>query len=153
MKDMNASIGTGARQPGKTPAPIPPLAQPNQTREAGAKTPSKTPAKPLAKARKLSPEDAQLGIAEAMQGLEGEAALAASQTPATLPGATPHIEIGQQVRVTSDTSKLGLAALKRTGKCGTITAREPGGQFWDVTFKGRSGGITKFAEDQLEISL
>ena len=36
------------------------------------------------------------------------------------------------------------------GKEGTVTKRDPDGGYWDVTFRGRNGGIAMFAQDQLE---
>jgi hypothetical protein len=93
---------------------------------------------PSTKARKpkLSAGEAQAAIAAAMQA-----------TPS--PG--DNFAVGQRVKITTDDNKLGLIARKFAGKVGVITRREDGGGFWDVTFKGRTGGICQFADDQLEV--
>jgi ParB/RepB/Spo0J family partition protein len=134
----------------KAPSPIDPLAQPNTARGADAKnkSPAAAGAKSAKKTARLSPEDAQLGIAEAMQGIEGKAAPAALQP---VLAAVTGFAVGQQVKVTSDTDKLGMTVQKYAGKQGAITRREDGGGFWHVTFKGRTGGVAIFAEDQIEV--
>ena len=149
-------------KPAKTPAPTTPLAQPSALPVATAQTPKPAPAAPRGKAR-LSAQAAQSGIAAAMQSLEAppigvEAVPLDAATPALKPG--PQVEaqgqlgvgfaIGQRVRVTQDTEKLGLIAIKHANKQGQITAQEPGGGYWTVTFKGRNGGLALFAEDQIE---
>jgi ParB/RepB/Spo0J family partition protein len=93
---------------------------------------------PATKARKpkLSAGEAQAAIAAAMQA-----------TPS--PG--DNFAVGQRVKITTDDNKLGLIARKFAGKVGVITRREDGGGYWDVTFKGRTGGICQFADDQLEV--
>lgn len=73
-----------------------------------------------------------------------------AKDPATSKPYVEPFEIGQVVLVTTDTDKLGLIARKWSGRHGSITKREPGGGYWDVTFKGRGGGVATFAEDQLE---
>ena len=97
---------------------------------------------PAKRNRKINAEEAQAGIAEAMQATE----------PDTVPNcwAGDSFAIGQTVRITTDDNRLGLIARKHGGKTGTITRREDGGGYWDVTFKGRGGGVAMFAEDQLE---
>ena len=96
---------------------------------------------PVKRNRKINAEEAQAGIAEAMQ----------ATAPGTVPNCwTEGFEVGQTVRITSDDNKLGLIARKHGGKTGTITRREDGGGYWDVTFKGRGGGVAMFAEDQME---
>lgn len=66
------------------------------------------------------------------------------------PGPGDSFAIGQTVRITTDDNRLGPIARKHGGKTGTITRREDGGGYWDVTFKGRGGGVAMFAEDQME---
>ena len=130
------------------PTPTPPLAAPT----GGA-------AKSKLKKTRLSPDEAQSGIAVAMQGIEagpvpGPETTQSDQAVPVLKAGQQGVSdfaLGQKVRVTSDTDKLGLVALKHAGKQGTITGREPGGGYWDVTFKGRSGGVATFTEDQLEL--
>lgn len=147
-------------KPAKTFAPTTPLAQPSTLPVATAQTTK--PAASRSKAR-LSAQDAQSGIAAAMQNLEAppagvETALIEQIVHDQIP--SPQVKeqsqlaagfaIGQRVQVTQDTDKLGLIASKHAGKCGTITGKEPGGPYWTVTFKGRSGGVTLFADDQIE---
>lgn len=142
--------------PKKGDLPHSPLAQP-VVGLGDAKGGSKPGA---ARKPKLSAKDAITGIAAAMQGQEQvpsapEGAVAApveaaGKEPATAKLYLAPFEIGQAVRITTDSDKLGLIARKWAGKLGTITKREPGGGYWDVSFKGRGGGLAMFAEDQLE---
>lgn len=149
-------------KPAKTSAPTTPLAQQSALPVATAQTQKPTPAAPRSKAR-LSAQDAQSGIAAAMQNLEAppagvETAYLEQVVPDQPLG--PQVKeqsqldvgfaIGRRVQVTQDTDKLGLIASKHAGKCGTITGKEPGGRYWTVTFKGRNGGVTLFADDQIE---
>lgn len=109
--------------------------------------PGKNPVK--RKSIKISAQDALAGISAAIQGEEKAAqpdVQAAMETP--LPGDA--YAVGQRVRVVTDDEKLGFIARKWAGKEGTITRREAGGGYWDVTFRGRNGGIAMFADDQLE---
>lgn len=136
----------------KPPKPTAPLAQPGTVPAADAK-----PKKPVPLRKpKLSAQDAQLGIAAAMQGMEeGAPAVAVEsgtvdQVVADFQPGQHVFAVGQQVRVTTDTDKLGLIAVKHAGRTGTITAREPGGGWWTVTFKGRHGGLVLMGEDQIE---
>ena len=103
---------------------------------------AETAANPAKRNRKINAEEAQAGIAEAMQ----------ATAPDTVPNcwAGDSFAVGQTVRITTDDNRLGLIARKHGGKTGTITRREDGGGYWDVTFKGRGGGVAMFAEDQLE---
>jgi ParB/RepB/Spo0J family partition protein len=80
---------------------------------------------------------------------EAQAAIAAAMQATPSPG--DNFAVGQRVKITTDDNKLGLIARKFAGKVGVITRREDGGGFWDVTFKGRTGGICQFADDQLEV--
>lgn len=114
----------------KPPAPTAPLAPPKPG--ADKSKPKKT---------RLSPDEAQSGIAEAMQNMK-------AQEPAG-----NGLEVGQQVTVTTDTDRLGMTQQRFAGKHGSITRCEPGGGFWDVTFKGRTGGVSMFAEDRLTRSV
>lgn len=102
--------------------------------DAGPAKPAKPPA---ARKQKLSATDAQSGIADAMQSMQAEE-----------PSGNG-LELGLQVTVTTDTDRLGMTQQRFAGKQGRITRREDGGGFWDVTFKGRTGGVAMFAEDQL----
>jgi len=133
----------------KSLQPTAPLAQPS-TSPATAKP--KAGANPPAKAKaaaKLTAEEASSGIAQAMQDAEERAPAAAPEVPQPYPGDS--FAVGQRVRVTTDSDKLTRIAAKWAGKEGTITKREEGGGYWDVTFKGRGGGISMFADDQLEL--
>lgn len=151
-----------ALKPAKSTTPTTPLAQPSVLPVATAQTQKPTPAAPRGKAR-LSAQAAQSGIAAAMQNLEAppagvEAVPLDAATPKLKPG--PQVKaqgqlgvgfaIGQRVRVTQDTDKLGQIASKHANKQGQITAKEPGGGYWTVTFRGRNGGVALFAEDQID---
>ena len=135
----------------KLATPTPPLAQPPATPVADAKT--KKPA-PLRKP-KLSAQDAQSGIAEAMQGLEASAVAAESAdvdqaVPVLKPGpqAKQPFAIGQRVRVNDD---IPIQTRQRfAGKTGTITGYQEGELDWTVTFKGRTGGVGVFAAGEIE---
>lgn len=96
---------------------------------------------------KLSAQDATLGIAAAMQGIEGAASApeGAVALPAEPAGGFGE---GQKVRVVTDLDKLGTFVKRLAGKEGTITKKEPGGNYWHV--KVRAGGLQMFAEDQIE---
>lgn len=117
---------------------------------------------------KTTAAQAQAQIAAALQaqdttpGADAQGIAADSSQPVATPGAsaptasqsvgTPvEFDLGQRVRVTTDDNKLGRIAAKWGGKVGTVTQREPGGGYWNVTFKGRGGGIALFAADQIEL--
>ena len=112
-----------------SPKPTPPLAQPNKI----AKTPPTAKPTPKSKA-KLSPKQAQLGIAEAMQKSEEEGANA-------LPSST--FTPGQKVKVLH-TDELTL--LKYIGSIGKIKKACNGN--WDVAFHGK--GIAEFQPSELQ---
>lgn len=134
----------------------------------GAKleTKPKKPA-PAPRKAKLSAEEAITGIAAAMQGMEAASAdaVAPLSAPATEPGADqpdgPQADtsnhpdagfaVGVVVKITDRVESLGKTAWKWAGKKGTITARVEGGGFWDVTFKGRNGGVCMFNQQDLEV--
>lgn len=103
--------------------------------------PGKPGKQPQVRKLKMGAAEAQSGIAEAMQNMQ-------AQEPAG-----NGLEVGQQVTVTTDTDRLGVTQWRFAGKRGRITKREDGGGFWDVTFKGRTGGVAMFAEDQLTRSV
>ena len=154
-------------KPPKPLVPTAPLAQPALAPVADAGT-GKAPAKALVKPAplrqpRLSAQEAQSGIAEAMQGIE------AGQVPCpvvhlaesapvpeeglqvkkdepiqgTLPVGV--ISIGSRVKVLNNVS---IRYTKWIGKAGTVTGKV--GQAWDVTFRGRSGGIASFDSTELE---
>ena len=60
--------------------------------------------------------------------------------------------VGQRVRITTNPDRLSTTARKWSGKEGTVTKtnadHDP--DLYDVTFKGRNGGIAMFRTDQLE---
>lgn len=107
--------------------------------------------KPPARAARLSAEDAISGIAKAMQGIEPVASAKAVAPQPSQQGLAVGFVIGQKVKVTTDSDKFGkrLTMHKWLGKTGTITARV--GKAWDVTFKGRSGGVASFDEDEISV--
>jgi ParB/RepB/Spo0J family partition protein len=107
--------------------------------------------KPPARAARLSAEDAISGIAKAMQGIEPVASAKAVAPQPSQQCLAVGFAIGQKVKVTTDSDRFGkrLTMHKWMGKTGTITARV--GKAWDVTFKGRSGGVASFDEDEISI--
>lgn len=115
-----------------TPAATPD-AEPAPAATAPA-APAKASPKASARKGKMTPEEALSGIAGAMQNIEMPVGFVT----------------GQRVRITTDTDKLGTFGKKWAGKEGTVTKRDPSGSHWDVTFKGRNGGVQMFAEDQME---
>lgn len=128
----------------KALTPTAPLAQPS-TPPAAAK--SKAGAKPPAKAKpaKLSAEEAQSGIAQAMQEAE-RAAPDAQQGERDARGS--ELCAGRVVHVTKDTDRLPPKNVEHAGKQGTITEKQ-GDSCWWVTFKGRTGGIACFDASEL----
>ena len=150
----------------KPPAPTAPLAQPVLAPVAGAKSPLARPKSahvPAPKPR-LSAQEAKQGIAEAMQGIEaepvpgsdapgGDAVQAQTQGQQVISGAASQeslglgFAIGQRVRVLPNVS---ARYSKWIGKEGTITAKI--GVAWDVSFKGRNGGLASFDASELEVA-
>ena len=137
----------------KPPRPTAPLAQPDTVPAADAKP--KKPA-PLRKP-KLSAQDAQLGIAEAMQDMEEGAPAVAVESGSVDqvvddfkpgPQASQPFTIGQRVRVNDD---ITIQTRQRfAGKTGTITGHQEGEFDWTVTFKGSTGGVSVFAVDEIQ---
>jgi hypothetical protein len=115
-----------------------------------SKPTSTTAKKPATKKTKLSADEALSGIAVAMQNNERAGTAPPEDTDRVHNCASDAFEVGKQVRITTDDTKLGLIERKHGGKTGTIT-RSEGGGFWDVTFKGRGGGVAMFADDQMEV--
>ncbi len=132
-----------AKTGSKLQAPDPVSAGLHPKGEGGPKPKAAAPTRKT----KTTTAEATQGIAAAMQGIE---------EVAPVPGAGPHtpvgFSIGLQVTVTSDTDRLGMTQQRFAGKRGHITRREDGGGFWDVAFKGRTGGVAMFAEDQLTLT-
>jgi ParB/RepB/Spo0J family partition protein len=109
-------------KPPKPASTQPPLAQPTESAKVKPKAKPKTP--------KLTPDQAQLGIADAMQKDEEVAAKAAMFTK------------GQRVKVLSAEP---LFLQKYIGKIGKI--KQACGDNWDVSFHG---GIAEFEAHELE---
>jgi ParB/RepB/Spo0J family partition protein len=145
-----------------TPSLDAPAAQPKGSGEGAQLAPKKS-----ARAKKLSAEEAELGIAAAMQGLDDAAPASAVAPPASQEGGQIHpvadpsrrfwldpnskdFEPGVKVKITSDVDKLDMRQLKFAGKQGAIVVKS-GDAEWDVSFKGRSGGLASFTRDQLEL--
>jgi hypothetical protein len=130
----------------KTHPPKSPLAQPSATPPADEKP--KTP-KPKAKP-KLNAEQAQLGIAEAMQGIEAPPTDGAGAVP---PPASQFTK-GQQVVVKAVSTQHAVWRQKYEGLTGTVKALNFDSatnlESYGVTFKGRTGGVADFAPDELE---
>ncbi|MDO8777055.1 MAG: ParB/RepB/Spo0J family partition protein [Burkholderiaceae bacterium] len=150
----------------KPPAPTAPLAQPVDAPVAGAKSPLARPKSAHVPAPKLrlSAQEAKQGIAEAMQGIEaepvpgsdapgGDTAQAQTQGQQVISGAPSQgslglgFAIGQRVRILPNVS---ARYSKWIGKEGTISAVMDGGT-WDVTFRGRNGGLANFYVSELEV--
>jgi hypothetical protein len=135
----------------KTPPPKSPLAQPSATPVADAENPKPKTPKPKAKP-KLSAEDAQLGIAEAMQGIEAPPADGAGAVP--LPAS--QFNKGQQVVVKAVSTQHAVWRQKYEGMTGTVKALNfdcalnMNLQSYEVSFKGRTGGVADFTADELE---
>lgn len=137
----------------KPPPPKSPLAQPSAAPVAHAENPKPKPVKAQAKA-KLSAEDVQLGIAEAMQGIEAPP----SDGAGALPPAALQFTKGQQVVVKTVSTQHAVWRQKYEGMTGTVKALNfdlafnmalpP--QSYEVTFKGRTGGVADFTADELE---
>lgn len=125
----------------KPPTPIASAAQ-----ASNAKKPEgKAQAKSRAPASKASAEEVMQGIAVAMQGLESQAAddgLAADQQAST------GLSLKCRVRINDTVSQLTLK--KWVGKEGVVTGRV-GPEAWDVSFKGRNGGLASFHHTELEV--
>jgi hypothetical protein len=135
--------------PKVTKKPLPATAPAARPEEGAGGTKDKVPAskKPPARATKLSAEEATQGIAAAMQGIDGAASApeGAVALPAEPAGVPVGLGIGSTVKIT--TELLNPRQQKYAGKKGTITGKI--GIAWDVTFKGRTGGISSFTPDQL----
>lgn len=131
----------------KALTPTAPLAQPS-TPPATAKP--KAGAKPAAKPKptKLTAEEAQSGIAAAMQDAER----AGTSPPEVLAGIVDEgghaLMAGRKVQITSDADRLPPKNVKHAGKQGTITEKQ-GDTCWWVSFKGRTGGIACFDAKEL----
>ena len=98
---------------------------------------------------KLSAAEATSGIAAAMQGIE-RATTASPEAPQHQRGVG--FAVGQRVRITTADDRLGAVARKWAGKEGTIakTNVDHDPDVFDVTFRGKHGGIASFRTDQLE---
>ena len=122
-----------------------------------------------APAARLSPEDAITGIAAAMQELDDASSAPVGAVATPSPDATPNttytaaapaqpaagssadaFAIGQRVRITPDTARLHTRLHKWAGKQGTIT-RKIGDTAWDVTFRGKHGGLQSFDQSEIEV--
>ena len=131
----------------KTTPPEVPAAQPKGCGEGAQLAPLKRASAKKVDAKKLSAEEAEQGIAEAMQGLD-EAASAS----AVAPPASGLIGIGNRVQVTSKTDSLTAQQFKRAGKIGTVKSKEDDSIGIWVSFAGRNGGEQLFNLDQLELA-
>ncbi len=113
---------------------------------AGAKgKPSPAPVR----AAKISAEQAKQGIADALQGIEG-AASAPKGAVAPPAGSAGVLAVGATVKIIDNTDCLQPRLIKYAGKQGTITAKT-GPESWDVTFRGRTGGLAGFHASELEV--
>lgn len=138
----------------KAPVATAPAARPKEG--AGGNKGKGSASKPApARAAKLSAEEATLGIADALRGIEGAASApkgAVAQPAGPAEGEVPNVaadkpKLGAAVQITAE--RLNPRQQKFAGKKGTITGKV--GAAWDVSFKGRTGGISSFTEDQLTV--
>lgn len=142
--------------PKVTKKPLPATAPAARPEEGAGGTKDKVPAskKPPARAAKLSAEEATQGIAAAMQGIDGAAS--APEGAVALPAEPAGVaySVGQRVRITTMDDRLSSTARKWAGKEGSVTKNnvDHDPDLYDVTFKGRSGGIAMFRTDQLEVA-
>ena len=119
------------------------------------KAPAAPPAALTAKAkatpakRKISATEASAFIAAAMQDhyAEADAEDADDDSVPNIANDTPRM--GVKVRISDQ--RLHPKQQKYAGKEGTITGKV--GDAWDVTFRGRSGGISSFMADQISVVL
>jgi len=132
----------------KAAAPAATTAAP--TDPASTDAPKANPAKPAKTAKPVKPAKAKISAAEATASIaaamqEQEQAQGAADTVPNVASDTP--AIGVRVRVTGQLAN--PRQQKYAGKEGSITGKV--GSAWDVTFRGRSGGISSFTEDQLTV--
>ena len=156
-------------KPEKTTPTHIPAAQPIGLAAADAKPGNAQKLAPLRKAR-LSAQDAQSGIAAAMQSIAASAVAAEAAPPAhssqvaaarpQLKQATPSNQgalligfvVGQRVKVI-DSDTLPLMLRKYAGKVGTVKRKEvAGGEAYEVAFKGAKGGLADFRPEELEVA-
>ncbi len=145
--------------------PLTPAAQAGGVR-AGAKGGAKGSSEPAPlRKRKVSAAEAQESIAAAMQdletgsgadaqGIEAASGFALAAPPAGRSDApagpdAPGDVLAVGVRVVVRSSVTAPTQTKWIGKAGTITS-QVGPQAWDVTFKGRTGGLSCFFASDLQ---
>lgn len=127
IKALKAKLAP-AKKPPTTNAPAAPAGE-----GAGGKKPKGKPERAAARA-KVSAEEAQLGIAAAMQGIEGAASADAVAPPAGPGGEAGGLRVG--ARVTILPSATGKKEARWIGKTGTVQ-RQIGPQAWDVCFTAK----------------
>ena len=153
LREIEALI-EAKNKPKKDDPPQSPLAQPKHA--AGVAVDGAKPKlKPAAAARKskLSAQDAQSGIAAAMQEQERAGTTPPeAQQGEMQSGLAVGFVTGQRVRITTNPDRLSTTARKWSGREGTVakTNADHDPDLYDVTFKGRNGGIAMFRTDQLE---
>ena len=87
----------------------------------------------------------ELEEAEGYEALMAHASISADAVAANIANDTPRM--GAKVRISAQ--HLHPKQQKYAGKEGTITGKI--GDAWDVTFRGRSGGISSFMADQISV--
>lgn len=118
--------------------------KPEPKAPAAPSAPATTKAKATPAKRKINATEAQAAIAAAMQDQDDGEDDEADEVPNI---ASDTLAIGAKVRIT--TQHVNPRQQKYAGKDGTITGKV--GDAWDVTFKGRTGGISSFMTDQLTV--
>ena len=107
--------------------------------------PGAAKAKPAARKGKMSAAEAAASIAAAMQDQDDGDDEDADDGVPSIANDTPRM--GVKVRISAQ--HLHPKQQKYAGKEGTITGKI--GDAWDVTFRGRSGGISSFMADQITV--
>lgn len=144
-----------AAQPTLPGAPDAAKAQDPQADATAPVKPSNTTLRTSANGKgkgKLTPQQALSGISDAMQTLGKAQDAASTPNTAEIHNKPSGFVVGQRVRVTSLPERLGFVGKKWSGKEGLIseTNAEHDPDLYDVTFRGRNGGIAMFRTDQLE---
>jgi hypothetical protein len=127
---------------------LPPSNPSSETSSGGAGEEKSKPAKTATRKLKTSPtmtaSEAMSGIAAAMQIVDDQATTASPDAQAT------GLAVGTRVTITTSEHMIGGTLAKWAGKSGTVTSAMEDG-YWDVSFRGRNGGIATFHADQLTV--
>lgn len=161
ISDQIRELTDAHKKAQKQPVPTAPLAQPEESAPAVATD----GAKPRLKKQKLSGEEAQLGIAHAMQGMGEVAAVPAAGTKVDawpFPGTFAQdraagqcldtaLEVGKRVTVCGPMTLRPMVG-RFAGLSGVITAAQSADHEWEVKLdkNGRGGGVRLFLTGEIE---